>query len=162
MYCHLARPLLPLHTASAHAFYHLTSYFGMSDARWHVRPKHAVTSPCVRVRLTLLGGVVPLFSVGCGHESSEALRLHSVGGRRLPDAALEPTFDGCPAAARGSSMAARRSSRRRPWCHRGVPRCPEEAALEVRTAVERRACCLPLASRSTRTHYRAEGPLEPL
>ena len=89
MYCHLARPLLPLHTASAHAFYHLTSYFGMSDARWHVRPKHAVTSPCVRVRLTLLGGVVPLFSVGCGHESSEADHRRFAGrcaGRKVPAA----------------------------------------------------------------------------
>ena len=90
------------------------------------------------------------------------LRVHSVGGRSLPDAAWEHTFDGCQAAARGSSMAARRSSRRRPWCHRRVPRCPERAALEVRTAVDRRACCPGLPGWSTRTHCRAEGPLEPL
>ena len=90
------------------------------------------------------------------------LRLHSVGGRSLPDAAWEPTFNGCPAAACGSSMAARRSSRRRLWCHRGVCRCPERALFEVRTAVCHRSCCSPSAGRSTRTHHRAEGPLAPL
>ena len=142
------------------------------DGKVRARTRSGAAAPCFptlglaqvslparpRSRSVLLCVLAPcLSSVG-----QPDLRLHSVGGRRLPDAALEPTFDGCPAAARGSSMAARRSSRRRPWCHRGVPRCPEEAALEVRTAVERRACCLPLASRSTRTHYRAEGPLEPL
>jgi hypothetical protein len=95
MYCHLARPLLPLHTASAHAFYHLTSYFGMSDARWHVRPKHAVTSPCVRVRLTLLGGVVPLFSVGCGHESSEAALLPPPARRIDHPLVLRQPSGGC-------------------------------------------------------------------
>ena len=78
-------------------------------------------------------------------------RLHSVGGRRLSDAALEPTFDGCPAAASGSSMAARRSSRRRPWCHRGVRQWPERAAFDVRTAVGRRVCRPQPAGRSART-----------
>ena len=34
-------------------------------------------------------------------------KLHSVGGRRLLDAALELAFDGCHAAACGSSMSAR-------------------------------------------------------
>ena len=63
------------------------------------------------------------------------LRLHSVGGRSLSDAALERTFDGCQAAVRGSSLAARRSSRRRPWCRRSVCRCPERALFEVWTAV---------------------------
>ena len=91
------------------------------------------------------------------------LRLHPVGGRNLPDAAWEPTFSGCPAAACGSSMAAHRScSRRRPWCHRGVRSCPERAALEVLTAVERRTCCPPSAGRSTRIHSRAGGHLAPL
>ena len=90
------------------------------------------------------------------------LRLHSVGGRKLSEATLEPTLDGCPAAAWGSSMAARRSSRRRLWCHRGVRRWPERAALEVRTVVCRRAWCPPLAGRSFWTHYRSEGALEPL
>ena len=89
-------------------------------------------------------------------------RLHSVGGRRLSDAALGPTLDSCPAAACGSSMAARRSSRRRPWCHRGVRQWPERAAFDVRTAVCRRACRSPPAGRSARTHYRAEGPSAPL
>ena len=84
------------------------------------------------------------------------LRLPSVGGRSLPDAALEHTLDGCPAAARGSSMAARRSSRRHPWCRRGVRWWPGRAVLEVRTAVGRRACCSPLAGWSTGTHCRAE------
>ena len=73
------------------------------------------------------------------------LRLHSVGGRKLSEATLEPTLDGCPAAAWGSNMAARKSSRRRLWCHRGVRRWPERAALEVRTVVCRRAWCPPLA-----------------
>ena len=31
------------------------------------------------------------------------LRLHSVRGRRLPDATLEATFDGCPMAARAAA-----------------------------------------------------------
>ena len=84
------------------------------------------------------------------------LRVHSVGGRSLPDAAWEHTFDGCQAAARGSSMAARRSSRRHPWCRRGVRWWPGRAVLEVRTAVGRRACCSPLAGWSTGTHCRAE------
>ena len=89
-------------------------------------------------------------------------RLHSVGGRRLSDAALGPTLDSCPAAACGSSMAARRSSRRRLWCHRGVCRCPERALFEVRTAVCHRSCCSPSAGRSIRTHGRSEGPFAPL
>ena len=89
-------------------------------------------------------------------------RLHSVGGRRLSDAALEPTFDGCPAAASGSSMAARRSSRRRPRCHRGVHQWPERAAFDVRTAVGRRVCRPPPAGRSARTHCRAVWLLESL
>ena len=79
------------------------------------------------------------------------LRLHSVLGRSLPDVAFEHTFDGCQAAARGGSIAARRSSRRRPWCHRGGRLCPDRAALEVRTAVCRRACCPPLAGRTAQT-----------
>ena len=90
------------------------------------------------------------------------LRLPSVGGRSLPDAALEHTLDGCPAAARGSSMAARRSSRRHPWCRRGVRWWPGRAVLEVRTAVGRRACCSPLAGWSTGTHCRAEVRFGPL
>ena len=89
-------------------------------------------------------------------------RLHSVGGRRLSDAALEPTFDGCPAAASGSSMAARRSSRRRPRCHRGVHQWPERAAFDVRTAVGRRVCRPPPAGRSARTHCRAVWLIESL
>ena len=89
-------------------------------------------------------------------------RLHSVGGRRLSDAALGPTLDSCPAAACGSSMAARRSSRRRPWCHRGVRQWPERAAFDVRTAVCRRVCCPPPAGRSARTHCRAVWLIESL
>ena len=38
----------------------------------------------------------------------------------------------------------------------------ERAALEVRTAVGRRACCPPSAGRSIRTYYRAVGPLGPV
>ena len=90
------------------------------------------------------------------------LRVHSVGGRSLPDAAWEHTFDGCQAAARGSSMAAHRSSRRHPWCRRGVRWWPGRAVLEVRTAVGRRACCSPLAGWSTGTHCRAEVRFGPL
>ena len=90
------------------------------------------------------------------------LRLHTVGGRRLSEAALEPTLDSCPAAASGSSMAARRSSRRRPRCHRGVHQWPERAAFDVRTAVCRRVCCPPPAGRSARTHCRAVWLLESL
>ena len=90
------------------------------------------------------------------------LRLHSVGGRKLSEATLEPTLDGCPAAASGSSMAARRSSRRRPRCHRGVHQWPERAAFDVRTAVCRRVCCPPPAGRSARTHCRAVWLLESL
>ena len=41
-------------------------------------------------------------------------RLHSVGGRRLPEAAMNHTLDCCRAAAGGCSMAARSSSRRGP------------------------------------------------
>ena len=54
------------------------------------------------------------------------LRLHPVGGRNLPDAAWEPTFSGCQAAACGSSMAAHRSSRRRPWWHGRCAPMPRE------------------------------------
>ena len=51
------------------------------------------------------------------------LRLHPVCGRRRSQAAMEAAFDSCRKAARGSSVAARRSSRRRPWCHRGGRLC---------------------------------------
>ena len=66
-------------------------------------------------------------------------RLLSVHGRRPLEAALEAVLAGCQAAACGSSVAAGRSSRR-PLCpclsvHRG----PGRPALEVRTAVGRRA-----------------------
>ena len=111
-----------------------------------------------RPRSVLLCVPVPCLS----STAQPDLRLHSVGGRSLSDATLERTFDGCQAASRGSSLAARRSSRCRPWCRRGVRHCPERALFEVRTAVERRACCPPSAGQSTRTHYRAEGPLAPL
>ena len=111
-----------------------------------------------RPRSVLLCVPVPCLS----STAQPDLRLHSVGGRSLSDAALERTFDGCQAASRGSSLTARRSSRCRPWCRRGVRHCPERALFEVRTAVERRSCCPPSAGRSTRTNYRAEGPLAPL
>ena len=66
-------------------------------------------------------------------------RLLSVHGRRPLDAALEAVLDGCQAAACGSSVAAGRSSRR-PLCPcLGVHRGPGRPALEVRTAVGRRA-----------------------
>ena len=90
------------------------------------------------------------------------LRLHPVCGRRLSEAAFEAAFDGCHLAALGRSLAARRSSRRPPWCHRGGRLHRRRAMFEVRTAVDRRACCPGLPGRSTRTHYRAGGPLEPL
>ena len=90
------------------------------------------------------------------------LRLHSVCGRGLSDAAFEAAFDGCYLAALGRSLAARRSSRRPPWCHRGGRLHWRRATFEVRTAVDRRACCPGLPGRSNRTHYRAGGPLEPL
>ena len=89
------------------------------------------------------------------------LRLHPVCGRRLSEAAFEAAFDGCHLAALGRSLAARRSSRRPPWCHRGGRLHRRRATFEVRTAVDRRACCPGLPGRSTRTHYRAGGPLEP-
>ena len=60
------------------------------------------------------------------------LRLHSVRGRRLPDATLEATFDGCPMAARGSCVAAHSGSRRQPWCQRGGRLCPDRATFEDR------------------------------
>ena len=84
-----------------------------------------------RPRSVLLCVPVPCLS----STAQPDLRLHSVGGRSLSDAALERTFDGCQAAVRGSSLAARRSSRRRPWCRRSVRRCPERALFEVWTAV---------------------------
>ena len=90
------------------------------------------------------------------------LRLHPVCGRRLSDAAFEAAFDGCRLAALGRSVAARRSLRRPPWCHRGGRLCRRRATVEVRTAVDRRSCCPGLPGRSPRTHYRAGGPLEPL
>ena len=90
------------------------------------------------------------------------LRLHPVCGRRLSDAAFEAAFDGCHLAALGRSLAARRSSRRPPWCHRGGRLHRRRATFEVRTAVDRRACCPGLPGRSIWTHFRAEGPLGPL
>ena len=111
-----------------------------------------------RPRSVLLCVPVPCLS----STAQPDLRLHSVGGRSLSDAALERTFDGCQAAVRGSSLAARRSSRRRPWCHRGVRQWPERAAFDVRTAVCRRVCCPPPAGRSARTHCRAVWLLESL
>ena len=90
------------------------------------------------------------------------LRLHPVRGRRLSEAAMGGAFDGCRKAAQGSSMGTQGSSRRRPWCHRGVCRWPERALLEVRTAVGRRVWCSARPGRSTQTYYRAEGALEPL
>ena len=89
-------------------------------------------------------------------------RLLSVHGRRPLDAALEAVLDGCQAAACGSSVAAGRSSRR-PRCPcLGVHRGPRRPALEVRTAVGRRASCPQPPGRSARTHRRARGALEPL
>ena len=67
------------------------------------------------------------------------IRLHYPSGRRPSDAALEPLFDGCQAAALGSSVAALRSSRRPPCACRCVRRCVDGAAHEVRTAAGRRA-----------------------
>ena len=66
-------------------------------------------------------------------------RLLSVHGRRPLDAALEAVLHGCQAAACGSSVAAGRSSRRPPCPCFGVHRGPGRPALEVRTAVGRRA-----------------------
>ena len=67
------------------------------------------------------------------------IRLHYPSGRRPSDAALEPLFDGCQAAALGSSVVALRSSRRPPCACRCVRRCVDGAAHEVRTAAGRRA-----------------------
>ena len=89
-------------------------------------------------------------------------RLLSVHGRRPLDAVLEAVLDGCQAAACGSSVPAGRSSRR-PLCPcLGVHRGPGRPALEVRTAVGRRASCPQPPGRSARTHRRARGALEPL
>ena len=87
------------------------------------------------------------------------LWLHPLCGRGLSDAAFEAAFDGCHLAALGRSLAARRSSRRPPWCHRGGRLHRRRATFEVRTAVDRRACCPGLPGRSTRTHCRAGWPL---
>ena len=66
-------------------------------------------------------------------------RLHSPCGRRLPDAALEAVFDRCQAAALGSNVAGRRSSRRPPCPCVGAAPVAGRAALKVRTAAGRRA-----------------------
>ena len=87
------------------------------------------------------------------------LRLHPVRGRRLSEAARAADFDGCRRAAQGSSMGTQGSSRRPPWCHRGGRLYRRRATFEVRTAVDRRACCPGLPGRSTRTHCRAGWPL---
>ena len=89
-------------------------------------------------------------------------RLLSVHGRRPLHAALEAVLDGCQAAACGSSVAAGRSSRRPPCPCFGVHRGPGRPALEVRTAVGRRASCPQPPGRSAWTHRRAGGALEPL
>ena len=75
----------------------------------------------------------------CATTTQPTHRLLCVHGRRPSGAALEAVFDGCPAAARGSSVAAGRSSRRSPCPCLGVRRGPGRPALEVRTAVGRRA-----------------------
>ena len=95
-------------------------------------------------------------------QPTHAGTLLSVDGRRPLDAALEAVLDGCQAAACGSSVAVGRSSRRRPCQCLGVHRGPGGPALEVRTAVGRRAGWPPRPGRSARTHYRAGGALEPL
>ena len=90
------------------------------------------------------------------------IRLHSVGGRRLSGAAREAALDGCQAGARGSFVAASRSSRRPPWW------CVVGASMARRAAPEARTAARPGASlpqppiRSSRTHRRARGALEPL
>ena len=66
-------------------------------------------------------------------------KLLSVDDRRPLDAALEAVLHGCQAAACGSGVAAGRSSRRPPCPCLGVHRGPGRPALEVRTAVGRRA-----------------------
>ena len=48
-----------------------------------------------RPRSVLVCVLVPCLS----STTQPDLRLHSVGGRRLSEAALEPTLDSCPAAA---------------------------------------------------------------
>ena len=90
------------------------------------------------------------------------IRLHSVGGRRQSGAAWERAFDGPQAAVPGSSVAARRSSRRTPCACLGLRRCSGRAALEVRTAGCRRAGLLPLPGRSARTYCRAGGAFQTL
>ena len=68
-------------------------------------------------------------------------KLHSVGGRRLLDAALELAFDGWHAAACGSSMSARAQARAiNPLLPPRWRWCPERALLELRTTDNRRAC----------------------
>ena len=64
-------------------------------------------------------------------------RLHSMRGRRLSGAAMEAALDGCQAAARGSVVAASRSSRHQPSCYRGAAPVAGRAAPEARTAASR-------------------------
>ena len=66
-------------------------------------------------------------------------RLHSMRGRRLSGAAMEAALDGCQAAARGSVVAASRSSRRPPSCYRGAAPVAGRPMPEARTAASRRA-----------------------
>ena len=78
-----------------------------------------------RPHSVLLCGLAPCLS----STAQPDLRLHCVHGRRLSDAALGATFNGYQLAARGGSMATRKSSRRRPWPNRGVA----SLAVEGRT-----------------------------
>ena len=89
-------------------------------------------------------------------------RLHSMRGRRLSGAAMEAAPDGCPAAARGSVVAASRSSRRPPSCYRRAAPVAGRAALKARTAATRRTSRPQPPGRSARTHRRARGALEPV
>ena len=75
----------------------------------------------------------------CATTTQPTHRLLCVHGRRPSGAALEAVHCGCQAAARGSSVVARRSSRRPPCPCLGVRRGPGRPAHEVRTAAGRRA-----------------------
>ena len=73
------------------------------------------------------------------HHAQPDIRLPSVDGRRPSGDAWGSTFDGNQAAVPGSSVAARRSSRRTPCACLGLRRCSGRAALEVWTAGGRQA-----------------------
>ena len=79
-----------------------------------------------RIRLHIV--LLYLLSRWCSATGQPDPRLHSVGGKRLLDAALQGGFDSCQVAACGCSMAARKSSRR-------PPRCNIAAVLVARNAL---------------------------